>query len=250
MRYFKLSASLFVALLVVVQVVHAQSSLDRSVNKLDDLRGTFKTGYSVSVGLSELRGQVFRPSSDGTMLESYPGVELTLDAGADFSQQVVTDAKGNFVFADVPVGSYAIFAQNTETNAFGSVSIQLSKDLNKVSSMSDFSTTFEVASLKLLFTDNDLFILGSAQAKALAKPLDEVEVASQMASVTGTASGFGGDMGMFGAALGAAGLATGIAALASSGGHHGGGYGHGYDDGHRFRPRPITKGAGFRPGGF
>lgn len=247
MRYFKLSASLFVALLVVVQVVYAQSpinmQLEKSVYNLDEYRKDFKTGFSGILGQTEIHGQVFRPVPGSMMFEGYPGVELTLDAGADFSQQVLTDAKGYFIFEDVPVGAFTIFAQNTETNAFGSVSVMLTKDLNNASNMSAYSTNFDVAGLKLLFTDKELYILGQDSGKELVQPLGEVEVASEMAVAGGVAAGFGGgDMGMFGAALGVAGLATGIAAMASGGGHGGG---HG--DFHGFTPRPVSTGAENRP---
>jgi len=256
MRYFKLSVSLFVAMLVVLQVAQAQSPgimpMEKSVYGLEEYRKDFKTGYSVSVGHTEIFGQVFRPIADSALFEGYPGVELTLDGGADFTKQVTTDANGLFIFESIPVGSFTIYSKDDDTGAFGSVSILLSKEFGSVSTMSDSSTKFDVANLKLLFTDKGLFILGQDQGTALVKPLDEVEVATEMCAAGGVAAGFGGDMGMFGAALGAAGLATGIAALASSGGHHGGfsGGGHGYNDrDHHWHRKPVSRGTDVRPKG-
>jgi len=221
MRFLKLCVCLFTALLVLGQVVQAQTSVNVQPNEaprtLAEYRKDFKTGYTLSVGLTEIFGQVFRPVPGNVELYAgYPGVELTLDAGADFSQQVVTDVNGYFSFEDVPVGAFTVYAQNPETNAFGSVSVLLSRDISNVSTMSGLATSFDPADLMLLFTDKDLFILGRTRdEKAHAKPVEGAEAASHMATV-GSGAGFGGGMGMFGAALGAAGLATGIAALATN----------------------------------
>ena len=256
MRYFNLCVSLFVAFLIVTKALHAQSeavvSMETGTYNLDAYRKDFKTGYTKSSGVTEIRGQLFRPIPGNTLFEGYPGIELTLDAGADFSQQVVTGANGTFTFADVPVGSFTIFAQNTETNAFGSVTILLSGERIPASGLSDFSTDFDVDTLKLLFTDKELYILGETQNMAeLVQPVEGVDTVAEMAAATGSAAGFagGGDMGMFGAALGVAGLATGIAALASGGGHGGGGrggYGGGRDN-NWVPPRPVTVGSEGRP---
>ena len=157
MRYFMLCLSFVIALLVASRVANAQEPITYN---LDEYKKDFKTGYTSSEDSTSVQGQVFRPIQESVLFEGYPGVKLVLDGGDDFTQSVVTDLNGEFIFTDVPVGQYVIFAQNPETNAFDSVQVVLSKGVSAESAQSPNSTVFEVPSLKLLFNEERLSILG------------------------------------------------------------------------------------------
>lgn len=233
MRNFTKNATFLFALLILSQAVFAQVQ-DANVYQFPGYQN-FKAGFSSSSDLVVLQGQVFKPIVEGATYEAYPGVELTLDGGPDFTVTVVTDASGMFAFDAVPVGAYTVFAQNADLGTFGNVQITLSRGIS-ASTVSDNATDFDVASVKLSF-DNDLYILG--KKKVAAEFVEVAEVPAQgccgMAGgcAAGAAGGAFGNMGMLGAALGAAGLAAGIAALADDDNDRGG-----HLDG-----RPVSVGA-------
>ena len=230
MRRFKMCVLFLIAIIVVTQVAIAQQSYN-----LDSYVKDYKIAYASADGVVSIQGQVFRPTEGGMYYLGYEGVELTLDGGADFTQTVVTGTEGEFAFTEVPVGSYTIFAHNSETNAFGSVNISLSKGQVGVSAQSK-TTTFTVSSLKLLFTEDNLFILGRPSDPSAVNAVCEVGAVPMEGASAGYGGAFGGNMGMLAAGLGAAGLATGVAALASKDskrGNQGGGW---------KPPRPVSRG--------
>ena len=233
MRRFKLCVLFLMAMVVVTQVALAQTASSQQYN-LDTYKKDFKFGYASANGAVTVQGQVFRSAVEGRFFLGYEGVELTLDGGADYTQTVTTGAEGEFTFTEVPVGSYTIFAHNSTTNAFGNVSISLSKGQASANAISSDSTTtpFSVSSLKLLFTEDNLFIIEKAKEAVAANDLD---AAAQQTPETagspygyGGAGGFGGGLGMMAAGLGVAGLVSGIAALS--------------DDDNNSAPRPVTVG--------
>ena len=210
MRCFMLCLSLVIALFVASRVANAQEPMVTNAQEpikynLDEYKKDFKIGYALSGDSTVVQGQVFRPIQKSVLFEGYPGVKLVLDGGGGFTKSVVTDPNGEFIFTDVAVGKYMIFAQNPETNAFGSVQVVVSRCVCTGSTQSSNSTVFEVSSLKLLFNEENLFILGKTGDA----------VASQIAGY-GTAGASYGNMGLLAAGLGAAGFATGIAILAGN----------------------------------
>ena len=217
MRRYKMCVLFLIAIIGVGQVAIAQTSTSQQYN-LDGYKKDFKVGYASANGVSTIQGQVFQPTSSGSYYYGYEGVELTLDGGADFTQTVVTGTEGEFAFSDVPIGSYTIFGHNPETNAFGSVNIVLSKGQANVATGSSKVTTFNVSSLKLLFTENGLFIMNTDRNDEDVP--NATPDATQMGGAAETAA-MGGHFGMLGAALGAGGLAAGIAALATNDNYRG-----------------------------
>ena len=219
MRNFINSSAVLSALLVLSSVVCAQT-VDANSYYFPNF-GAYKAGVAYSANAVTLQGQVFK-SLGSAAFEPYAGLDLTLDGGADFTLTTKTDENGVFSFVGVPAGTYTVFAQDATEATFGSVAITLSKSGTK-SLISDNSTVFDVASMKLLF-DNELFILGEKRPTTVV--VEEEAVVVDEASCCGMAAGGAacgtsaccgggfGNMGMLAAGLGAAGLAAGIAALA------------------------------------
>lgn len=242
MRCFKMCVLFLIAIIVVTQVAIAQQQYN-----FESYRKDFKVGYASSDGAVSVQGQVFRPTDRSMYYLAYEEVELTLDGGADFSQTVISGAEGEFVFNDVPVGSYKVFGRDPNTGAFGSVDITLSKGQPSVNAQSNKITSFNTSSLKLLLTDDNLFIM-EQPSNAFVTPTDFAEMPMDPASGVPSRGGYGGfgggmeGMGMMAAGLGVAGLVTGIAALAESneGGRRGGG---GSPDRPQRPTRPVTVGA-------
>lgn len=217
MRNFFKSAAAFLALVITAQAVLAQTQAETYY--FPDYKN-YTAGFSTSTDKTILQGQVFKPVVAGSTYEAYPGVELTLDGGADLTLFAVSDENGLFAFDPVPAGNYTLFAQNAENGTFGSVSVALSKTLTTANTLGENSTTFDTASLKLSF-DEELFILEKKRVVALTPQAEQVAVPNYPTHGGGMAGGgMGGgafgNMGLIAAGLGVAGLATGIAALSDS----------------------------------
>ena len=228
MRNFFNGSAALLALLVLSSAVYAQTAV---VAQTVDANSyyfpnfvAYKAGFAYSADAAALQGQVFK-SLGSAAYEPYAGLDLTLDGGADFTLTTKTDENGVFSFDGVPAGTYTLFAQNATAATFGSVAVTLSKSDAKTL-LSDNSTIFNVASMKLLF-DNELFILGEKRPAVAEEEVivDEESCCSMAAdgaacgaSACCGGSGVGGGMfggsGMLAAALGAAGLASGLASLA------------------------------------
>ena len=226
MRNFFNSSAALLALLVLSSAVYAQipviaQTVDANSYYFPNF-GAYKAGFAYSADAVALQGQVFK-SLGSAAYEPYAGLDLTLDGGADFTLTTKTDENGVFSFDGVTAGSYTLFAQNAAAGTLGSVGVTLSKS-NAKSLISDNSTTFDVASMKLVF-DSELFILGAKRLSVSDEVVNEA-VAVDEAGCCGMAAGGAacgssaccgggfGNMGMLAAGLGAAGLAAGIAALA------------------------------------
>ena len=219
MRNFYRSSAVLLALLILSGAVSAQT-IDANSYYFPSFK-SYKAGFAYSADVAVLQGQVFK-SLGSAAYEPYAGLELTLDGGPDFTKTVKTDENGMFSFDGVAAGSYTLFAQNAVAGTFGSVGVTLSKsDVKPL--LSDNSTTFDVARLKLAF-DGELFILGEKRLVVGSEVVNEAAVSES--SCCGLAAGGAscgtsaccgggfGNMGMLAAGLGAAGLAAGIAGLA------------------------------------
>ena len=221
MRNFFNGSAALLALLILSGAVYAQTAV---VSQTIDANSyyfpnfvAYKTGFAYSADAVALQGQVFK-SLGSAAYEPYAGLDLTLDGGADFTLTTKTDENGVFTFDGVPAGTYTVFAQDAAAATFGSVVVALSRN-DARALISDNSTIFDVASVKLLF-DNELYILGEKRPDAV---VVEEEVVVDEENCCGLAAGgtacgtsaccggaFGG-LGMIAAGLGAAALAVALA---------------------------------------
>jgi len=211
MRNFFNSSATLLALLILSSAVFAQTISTNSYYFPNF--GAYKTGFGYSANAA-LQGQVFKSIGNATY-EPYASLDLTLDGGSDFTLTTKTDENGVFSFDGVAAGNYTLFAQDGEVS-FGSVAVTLSKS-NVTPMLSENSTVFDAASMKLLF-GNELFILGDKRlSDAVEEDVVVVDDACGMAAggaSCGTSACCGGgfgNMGMIAAGLGAAALAVALA---------------------------------------
>ena len=93
----------------------------------DSLDGDYEfDGESTDGATSSFTGTVYTPQ-----LETVAGLKILLKLGDEVKGEVVTDEKGAFGFANIPVGTYQIYAVNEDGSEYFFRDIEIEEDLTR-----------------------------------------------------------------------------------------------------------------------